>query len=67
MWTEETLGSRVNHLRTDQVLAAGVSDVATSCPFCLTMLRDGLRDKGRADVAVRDIAQILAGSLGLDQ
>ena len=66
MWTEETLGSRVNHLRTDQILAAGVSDVATSCPFCLTMLRDGLRDKGRADVTVRDIAQILAGSLGLD-
>ncbi len=64
MWTEETLGTRVNHLRAGQVLAAGVSDVATSCPFCLTMLRDGLQDMGRSDVKVRDIAQILAASLG---
>jgi len=66
MWTEETLGTRINHLRSEQILASGVSDVATSCPFCLTMLRDGLRDKGRSDIAVGDIARILAGSLGLE-
>jgi len=39
--------------------------VATSCPFCLTMLRDALVDKDRADVAVRDLAQILAEAAGL--
>ncbi|MBN1938661.1 MAG: 4Fe-4S dicluster domain-containing protein [Candidatus Aminicenantes bacterium] len=66
MWTEEILGTRVNHLRAGQVLSSGATDVATSCPFCLTMLRDGLRDKGRADIGVRDIAQILARSLGLE-
>ena len=65
MWTEESLGRRINHLRADQVLAAGASAVATSCPFCLTMLRDALRDKGRSEIAVRDLAQILAESLGL--
>ncbi len=59
MWTEEKLGRRVNHLRTEQVLATGAPMAASSCPFCLTMLRDGLKDKDRADVAVRDIAQIL--------
>jgi len=65
MWTEETLGTRINHLRAGQVLAADVSDLATSCPFCLTMLRDALGDKGRADVSVRDLAQILAEATGL--
>jgi Fe-S oxidoreductase/nitrate reductase gamma subunit len=65
MWTEETLGKRINHLRGDQILAAGVSDVATSCPFCQTMLRDALRDMGRTEIRVRDLAQILAESLGL--
>ena len=65
MWTEESLGTRINHLRAGQVLAAGVSDVATSCPFCLTMLRDALKDKDRADIAVRDLAQILAEAAGV--
>jgi Fe-S oxidoreductase/nitrate reductase gamma subunit len=64
MWTEEKLGTRINHLRTDEVLAAGVPLAAAACPFCLTMLRDGLKDKGREDVVVRDIAQIVADRLG---
>jgi Fe-S oxidoreductase len=59
------LGTRVNHKRAEQVLAAGASAVATSCPFCLTMLRDALQDQGRPDIRVRDLAQILAESLGL--
>jgi Fe-S oxidoreductase len=63
MWTEEALGTRVNHKRADQVLAADVPALATSCPFCLTMLRDALQDKGRTDITVRDLAQILAESL----
>jgi Fe-S oxidoreductase/nitrate reductase gamma subunit len=63
MWTEETLGSRINHLRTDEIVASGASLVAAACPFCLTMLRDGLKDKGREDVAVKDIAQIVAEKL----
>jgi len=65
MWTEESLGTRINHLRAGQVLAAGVSDVATSCPFCLTMLRDAFKDMDRADIKVRDLAQILAESVGV--
>jgi Fe-S oxidoreductase/nitrate reductase gamma subunit len=65
MWTEESLGTRINHKRADQILAAGAPGVATSCPFCLTMIRDALQDRGRADIAVRDLAPILAESLGL--
>jgi Fe-S oxidoreductase/nitrate reductase gamma subunit len=63
MWTEESLGQRVNHLRTEEVIAAGVPLAAAACPFCVTMLRDGLKDKGREDIAVRDVAEIVADQL----
>jgi Fe-S oxidoreductase/nitrate reductase gamma subunit len=63
MWTEESLGTRINHLRTDEVIASGAPLAAAACPFCLTMLRDGLKDKGRDDIAVKDIAQIVADRL----
>ena len=63
MWTEESLGTRVNHLRTDEVIASGAGLAATACPFCLTMLRDGLKDKGREDVRVEDVARLLADRL----
>jgi Fe-S oxidoreductase/nitrate reductase gamma subunit len=63
MWTEETLGQRINHLRVDEVIQSGARLAAGACPFCLTMLRDGLKDKGREDIPVRDIAQLVAESL----
>ncbi len=63
MWTEEKLGRRINHLRTEQVLRSGAATAATSCPFCQTMLRDGLKDKNREDIKVKDIAQIVADCL----
>jgi Fe-S oxidoreductase/nitrate reductase gamma subunit len=63
MWTEESLGQRINHLRTDEVIASGAGLAAAACPFCLTMLKDGLKDKGREDVQVKDIAQIVAEKL----
>ncbi len=53
MWTEESLGTRINHLRTDEIIASGAPLVAAACPFCLTMLRDGLKDKGRGDIRSR--------------
>jgi len=63
MWTEESLGTRINHLRTDEVIASGAPLAAAACPFCLTMLRDGLKDKGCESVTVKDIAQIVAEGL----
>ncbi len=63
MWTEETLGTRINHMRTDEVIGSRVGLAAVACPFCLTMLRDGLKDKGQEDILVRDIAQIVAEKL----
>jgi Fe-S oxidoreductase/nitrate reductase gamma subunit len=66
MWTEENLGRRINHLRTDEVIKSGAAQAATACPFCLTMLKDGLKDKERSDIPVRDIAQLVAESLSAD-
>jgi Fe-S oxidoreductase/nitrate reductase gamma subunit len=68
MWMEETRGTRINAERTRQALETGADTVATGCPFCMTMLKDGLADAGRgagtdAPVASADIAEILAGSL----
>jgi Fe-S oxidoreductase len=63
MWTEENLGRRINHLRADEVITSGAGLAAASCPFCLTMLRDGLQDKDRADIQVKDIAQIVAEAM----
>jgi len=63
MWTEEKLGQRINHLRTDEVVSSGAEVAATSCPFCLNMLKDGLKDKQKTDVKVKDLAQLVAESL----
>jgi Fe-S oxidoreductase len=63
MWTEESLGKRINHLRTDEVILSQAEVAATSCPFCLTMLQDGLKDKENTETKVKDIAQLVAESL----
>jgi Fe-S oxidoreductase len=66
MWMEETRGTRINAARTDQALATGAGTVATECPFCMTMLKDGLEAaEGNAGGEVRaiDIAELLAESL----
>ncbi len=64
MWKEEEHGTaRVNHTRTNQLLkvlpAVGDPTIATTCPFCMTMLTDGLADQGHENVATLDIAEIL--------
>ncbi len=64
MWMEETEGHRINHRRTEQALATSPDAIATACPFCLIMLRDGTDDLGREDVAVKDVAELLADATG---
>ena len=66
MWMEETRGTRINAARTEQALATGASAVATECPYCMTMLKDGLAAApGNEAGAVQaiDIAELLAESL----
>lgn len=63
MWTEETLGKRINHIRVEEVIDSGSDIAVTSCPFCQTMIQDGLKDKEREDIKVKDLAQMVAESL----
>ncbi|MDQ3870407.1 MAG: heterodisulfide reductase-related iron-sulfur binding cluster [Chloroflexota bacterium] len=69
MWMEEQRGTRVNAERTRQALETAAEGVATACPFCLVMMRDGLADVGpgrTGGVQAQDIAEILAASLPPD-
>ena len=67
MWLEERLGTRVNQHRVDEAAATlgeagGV--LAVACPFCLTMLRDGVAETNREEkVKVMDVAEIVASGL----
>ena len=74
MWMEETRGTRINAERTRQALETGAETVITECPFCMTMMKDGLADAqsasgrtGNGEVSARDVAEVLAGSLAPTQ
>jgi Fe-S oxidoreductase len=61
MWMEEQNNDRVNIKRTNQLLDTGASTIAVACPFCMTMMTDGVKAAGRIEeVSVKDIAEILA-------
>ena len=64
MWMEEKIGTRVNHNRTDEILASGAETVATACPFCTIMLRDGVQDRNAGErVQVLNVSELLAKSM----
>ena len=65
MWIEENPDQRVNLLRIDQALETNPEVVAVSCPFCMTMLTDGIKHKDLEDkVEVLDVIEIVEKSLG---
>jgi Fe-S oxidoreductase len=58
MFMEETIGKRINHERAEEVIATGAASVAAACPFCITMLRDGITDI-EGELEVKDIVEII--------
>lgn len=65
MWMEEHQGKRINEMRADQALALDPNVIATACPYCLTMLEDGLKARGKEEsVKVYDLAELLEKSMG---
>jgi Fe-S oxidoreductase len=59
-FADEPPSMRVNQERARQALATGADIVATACPFCLTMLEDGIAaTKGDRTVRVADIAELM--------
>ncbi|WP_239461255.1 (Fe-S)-binding protein [Occallatibacter savannae] len=59
---EET-GDRVSHTRVNELIATGASTIGTACPFCNSMFRDALAEKGDAAPQLLDIAQLTARNL----
>lgn len=64
MWMEEPPQQRVSTLRAGEALATGAQTVAVGCPFCLTMMTDGVAAND-STARVLDVAEILAERLGL--
>ena len=62
MWMEERTGKRINAERTEELLATGADAIAVACPFCMTMMTDGVNASG-AEVPVLDISEVVAGQL----
>ncbi len=65
MFKEEEKGNiRVNQERTNEALETGSSVIAAACPFCNTMLTDGVKNGEKEDsVQVLDIAELVAASM----
>lgn len=64
MWMEEHEGTRVNVARTEQALEVNPTAIASACPYCLTMMNDGVKMKEAEEkVKTRDVAEILADAI----
>jgi Fe-S oxidoreductase len=64
MWMEETIGKRINLERSEEIVRHDVANVAVSCPFCLTMIEDGMKElEKEEEIKTRDIAELVADNL----
>lgn len=62
---EEQIGTRINLNRIDEVLSDKPDSLCVSCPYCLTMFVDGLKDLHADQTQVKDIAEVVAEGLKL--
>ena len=67
MFKEAEKGDReVNHERTDDVIESKAEVVATGCPFCMTMMTDGVKNANKeGEVIVKDVAELIAEAADL--
>lgn len=56
----------INIERAEEALATGATTIAVACPFCMTMMMDGVKNKNReADVQIKDLAELIVEAKGL--
>lgn len=60
MWMEEHSGERINRERVKEALTVAPDTLCVSCPYCMTMLVDGLKDEKAENVQVKDVAELVA-------
>jgi Fe-S oxidoreductase len=64
MWMEETIGKRINLERSEEIAGLQVSNVAVGCPFCLTMIEDGMKELGKEEkIKTIDLAELVEKSM----
>ncbi|KAA9022560.1 (Fe-S)-binding protein [Niallia endozanthoxylica] len=64
MWTEESTGTRINIARTEQLLETKPTMIGTGCPYCLTMISDGVKAKELEEtIGNFDIVEIVEKAL----
>lgn len=68
MWKEPEPGKKdINVERAEEAIATGAAIVASACPFCMTMMSDGVKSQNQEDhVKVFDIAELIAQAEGLN-
>jgi Fe-S oxidoreductase len=60
MFLEDEEGGKINNERTKEALETGADKIASGCPFCMTMLTDGVKHFEKSDeVEVKDIAELV--------
>ena len=60
MWMEEKIGKRINVERSEEIVNLKVANVAVGCPFCLTMIEDGMKELGQEEkIKTLDIAELV--------
>jgi Fe-S oxidoreductase len=65
MWMEETIGERINNLRVEQALDKAPQAIGANCPYCITMMEDGIKDKAdpAQNIQVIDPAELIVKML----
>ena len=63
MWFDDAVEQRTGARRVEEVVQSTAETLAVSCPFCLTMMSDGLVASD-SHVQVRDISELLLEALG---
>jgi heterodisulfide reductase subunit D len=67
MFKEPEKGNKdINIERTEEAISTGASTIAVACPFCMTMMTDGVKNKEKeSSVQVKDLAELIAEAQGL--
>ena len=63
MFLEEHLGTRVNQFRTKDAQSTGATKLCTACPFCMTMLSDGITELDIQNMQNFDIAEYVYNAM----
>jgi Fe-S oxidoreductase len=67
MWMEEH-GEKINDARAKQAMDVKADTIAVGCPFCLTMMSDGLKAHSMEEkMTSLDIAEIVWKAMGLEE